>query len=224
MVSAGDGLWIEEQPMGAPGVTLRTRMVVARLADGSLWVHSPLTGPEELYTQMEALGPVRHLVAPNRFHYRCMKAVRQRFPEARVFASPKVLPRMAGGPTLPLTGELPQEWESTLQALPFEGHRLLDEVLFLHRPTATLITADLLMSTHAEDGLATRMLGKLVRIHEVPAMPVELRWAFHDRKASLATIERLLEWEFNRVIYAHGHILETGGRAAVERAYEFLRR
>ena len=46
-----------------------TRMVVIRLADGSLWLHSPIQFTSDLAKQIDALGEVRYLVAPNKLHH-----------------------------------------------------------------------------------------------------------------------------------------------------------
>ena len=46
-----------------------TRMTVVRLASGGLWLHSPTQISDGLRAELDALGPVRHLVSPNRIHY-----------------------------------------------------------------------------------------------------------------------------------------------------------
>ena len=46
-----------------------TRMTVIKLANGQLWCHSPIQPNQALFDQLDALGPVAHLVSPNKIHY-----------------------------------------------------------------------------------------------------------------------------------------------------------
>jgi hypothetical protein len=43
-----------------------------------------------------------------------------------------------------------------------------------------------------------------------------------DRAAARASLERILAWDFDRVIVAHGEILESGGREALRAGYSWL--
>lgn len=45
-------------------------MTVARLADGTLWVHSPIAPDKDLLSAIDGLGPVAWLIAPNSLHCR----------------------------------------------------------------------------------------------------------------------------------------------------------
>lgn len=67
----GRGLWIGEGPVVPffAGFPYPTRMVVIRLGDGGLFVWSPVALTDTLRAEMDALGPVRHLVSPNLLHH-----------------------------------------------------------------------------------------------------------------------------------------------------------
>lgn len=47
------------------GLPFSTRMTIVRLTNDDIWVHSPIADREELFNAVTALGPVRHLIAPN---------------------------------------------------------------------------------------------------------------------------------------------------------------
>jgi hypothetical protein len=49
-----------------------------------------------------------------------------------------------------------------------------------------------------------------------------LRSSFRDRKALRASIDRILAWDFDRVVVTHGEVLERGGRKALREAYAWL--
>jgi hypothetical protein len=69
----GEQLWVIDGPivrMAFPGGSMPfpTRMVVVRLANGDLLLWSPTEPDDMLRAEIDALGPVRHLVSPNKIH------------------------------------------------------------------------------------------------------------------------------------------------------------
>ncbi|MGB8224016.1 MAG: hypothetical protein WCF10_15620, partial [Polyangiales bacterium] len=70
-----DEIWVIDGPivrmaMYGIGIPFTTRATVVRLASGGLWVHSPtIELPESLRAELDALGPVQHLVSANLIHY-----------------------------------------------------------------------------------------------------------------------------------------------------------
>lgn len=89
----GEDLWAVDGPhvkLAFPGgsVPVPTRMVVVRLASGGLFLWSPTEPDEGLRKEIDALGPVRHLVSPNKLHYAHIGAWKRAYPEATAWASP----------------------------------------------------------------------------------------------------------------------------------------
>jgi len=70
-----------------------TRMTVVRLSNGDLFLHSPTRFERKLADALALLGPVRHLVSPNQFHYAHIGEWLEAFPEAVAWASPGVRQR-----------------------------------------------------------------------------------------------------------------------------------
>jgi hypothetical protein len=48
------------------------------------------------------------------------------------------------------------------------------------------------------------------------------RLLVRDRAAARRSLERILAWDFERVVVAHGAVLESGGREALRAAYTWL--
>jgi len=63
-----DGPIIHMQQHGV-SIPFPTRMAVIRLANGDLFLHSPIQLDSGSQGEIEALGAVRHLVSPNKIHY-----------------------------------------------------------------------------------------------------------------------------------------------------------
>jgi len=64
-------LWVIDRPFKLPyvGVDIGTRMTCIRLADGRLFLHSPVKLDGVLRSSLDALGEVRSVVAPNKLHH-----------------------------------------------------------------------------------------------------------------------------------------------------------
>lgn len=96
MFGVAPGLWRADGPVTRFwGIPFPTRMVVARLANGGLWLHSPVAASPELVAEVAALGPVRHLIAPNWVHYAYLPEWQALFPEAMTWAAAGVRARAA---------------------------------------------------------------------------------------------------------------------------------
>jgi hypothetical protein len=200
-----------------------TRMTVAVLADGSLWVESPVPVSYETLTRLTELGPVRHLVANTPRHVWRLELWHELFPDADLWAARTTPATLRHGP-LPLVRTLgrqaPDLWAEDLDQVPIEGSRLIEEVCFLHKPSRTLIVGDLIQVHPLLAG--SPVLNALKRAGGVAApaggTARDIRMSFWDRGALRASVERLLEWDFDRLVMAHGPCLTEGARPFVERA------
>jgi hypothetical protein len=218
-----ENLWVEERPQRFYGLEVGTRMTVMRLADGSLLLHSPVSIDPKLRGELDSLGAVRYAVAPNRFHHLYAGEVAKAYPEARLWVAPGVERKR---PDLEVVGvlgdEAPEEWRSEVDQLFFRGRPFENEVTFLHRPSRTLVLCDLAFNFGPHAPLATRLLMRLVggygRFGPTRLDPILIR----DRPAARQSFERILAWDFDRVVIAHGEVLEAGGPAALRAGYDWL--
>ena len=229
------GIWIADGPivrMAAPlgtSAPFPTRMTVVRLVDGGLWCHSPIAPDENLFAAIEAIGPVRHLVSPNKLHYAHIAAWKARYPDALAWASPGVRERAASQRIdVAFDRELedgpPPEWSADLDQLLFRGSRALTEVVFLHRVSATLILADLIENFEAPR--LTRGMRAIARLGGVldpdGKTPMDMRLTFTDRKTARACLGRMLAWQPHRIVLAHGRWYAQDGEAELRRAFRWL--
>ena len=218
-------LWAVERPQRFYGLEVGTRMTVIRLADGSLLLHSPVWLDAELRRELDAIGPVRFAVAPNRVHHLYAGKVAEAYPGARLWVGPGLERKR---PDLVFEGvlgdEAPAEWRGQVDQLLFRGRPFENEIVFLHRASRTLILCDLAFNFGPRTVLPTRILMSLIRSYgffgPTKLDPLLIR----DRAAARASLQRILAWDFERVIVAHGDVLETGGREALRRGYAWLLR
>lgn len=216
-------LWVAERPQRFYGLEVGTRMTVMRLADGSLLLHSPVALDDRLRAQLDAIGRARFAVAPNRVHHLYAGRVREAYPEARLWVGPGVERKRPDLVYVAILGdEAPVEWRGQVDQIFFRGRPYENEVVFFHRASRTLIICDLAFNIGPEAALPTRWLMKLIRSYGRFGPSTLDPWLIRDRGAARGSLERILAWDFDRVIVAHGEILEHGGREALREGYRWL--
>ena len=222
LVWHAEGVWTVEAPHHFLGLHLGTRMTVVRLPDGSLWLHSVVAIDDLLADEVQALGPVRHIVMPDLFHHVYVAEAIQRWPGARVHA-PRAMRRKR--PELRIDADLgataDPDWCGVLLPVHIEGS-MLDETVFLHQPTRTLISSDLIENFDTSPHLLTRLYLQAAGLHGRVGWSRFFRLLYRDRAAARRSLDRLLALDFDRVILAHGRVLEHGGPAAVREAFRWL--
>lgn len=65
-----------------------TRMTIVRFLDGAIWIHSPIAFDETLANEVEKLGRIAFIVAPNTLHYWYAPECKGRFPDTKFFYAP----------------------------------------------------------------------------------------------------------------------------------------
>lgn len=219
-------VWVDEIPHKFMGLHFGARMTVVRLPDGGLWLHSPVAHTPERQAAVEALGPIRYLVAPSLMHHVFVGAWAAACPEASVWAH-SALPKKQK--SLKIHGFLdrdPAPWAAVMDQVLIEGNPTFCETVFFHRPSRTLISADLCLNITASPSWWTRVYLKLNKAWGRPAMSRVLWGTFKDKAATRASIERIQAFGAERLIISHGEVIEEAEavRAGIEGAYSFLGR
>jgi len=214
-------LWVAEMPSRMLGVSLGARSTIVRLPDGGLWVHSPIQLAPALREEVDALGPVRCIVAPTRVHTAYAAAWAVSYPHAKVFVSPQWSKTLPAAPQV--LGEADEaHWSGVLKQVLLRGSVLIDEVEFLHARSRTLIVCDLIFNLPPERSALDRLAGKVIGMPESAAPSRTFRMTIGDKNALRASLERVLAWDFERIILSHGSLIESGGRQALRAAFEWL--
>jgi hypothetical protein len=223
---AGD-LWLARGPsVRFFGVPLPTRAIVARLADGSVWINSPVETSEEVNREITSIGPVHYLIAPNGYHVWRLEGAQARYPGAQFWVPPK-LPKAFRSLNVAgvLGDDAPAAWSSDFEQLVFRGNPFIEEVVFFHAKTRTVIVGDLIQN------YPTKQLGffgaALARLENVldGGVPRDIALSFNFGKhAARQSLERLLSWDFDRLIVAHGRCIERDAKPFVIEAFRWLQR
>ncbi|MBD1874745.1 DUF4336 domain-containing protein [Nodosilinea sp. FACHB-131] len=231
-----NGIWLVDGPivkmsMYGMAIPFTTRMTVVRLGNGGLWCHSPIELTSTLKAEIDNLGLVEHLVSPNKIHYAHIQSWVDAYPRAIAWASPGVRER-ADSQHIPTTFHAdlddtpPPQWATEIDQAIVRGSRFLDEVVFFHRQSKTLILTDLIENVEPSKIDKTfRWLIHLVGIADPNGKaPLDLRMTFWNRKAQARKgYEQMLAWAPEKIILAHGRWFSENGVAELERAFQWLK-
>jgi hypothetical protein len=217
-----EGLWTADAPHLFFGLHLGTRMTVVKLREGGLLLHSPVPMTEARCVEIDALGPVRHIVCPNLFHHMYAGPWVAAYRDA-VLHAPEGLAKKR--PDLLIHSTLSAvphaDWEDDLIPVAIDGC-LLGETLFVHPRTRTLLSSDLVENFETSDHLPTRLYLKLSGVHGKIGWSRLLRVLYRDHAMARASLNRLLAHDFDRIVVAHGRVVERGGKDAVRAAFTWL--
>lgn len=143
--------------------------------------------------------------------------------------------RAFGGPNCNQSNKLDlkisPEFDAEFSSEYFHSHTN-KELVFLHKPTRTLIEADLLFNLPATEqfsksgvdatsGILTKLFGGLMNTRGEMLWQKRFLWyaaGGKDRKGFTDSANRIKAWDYDRVIPCHGDVIETGGKTIIDRA------
>lgn len=215
-----DNIWFAEAPLRFFGVPFGTRMTLVRLDDGSLFIHSPIQISSSLQAEIDQLGCVKYIASPNKLHHLFLDSAMATYPDAKLYVPPGLIakrPDLSCGTEL--TDAPPEAWAGEMEQLVIRGSNQMQEVVFFHSPSRTLIVADLCEHFGPHSPPLTRALAWVTRMYGRPRMPPDWQISFRDRTVLRDSFTRLFEWDFDRVILAHGALLHSGAKAHFQKEY-----
>jgi hypothetical protein len=221
-----DDVWVVDSgPLMVARIPLPVRMTVLRVDDGML-LHSPTRYDRDLRAAIAAIGPIRHLVAPSFAHWMFMREWVAACPNAITWAAPGLRDRRqvrrAG---LRLDRDLGVPVWPDIEQCVIPGGGGFREVAMLHRPSGTALLADLMQNLEPEKLPAVaRPFARLLGVTAPDGRaPVYLRAIVRLRRRDAASAaSRVLAWEPERVIFAHGRWFERNGAAELRRSLRWL--
>lgn len=220
---APGAVWYVDYPVRFGTMDLVARMSVIRLSDGRLILHSPCEISPELKAAIEALGPVGWIVAPGNFHHLHVASAQAAFADAKTFICPGVEKKQPSLAYDALLGDTPPEdWAGEIGTVLVDGNWIIDEVVLYHRASRTLIVTDLieLIGDRTEGvGWQIWLWWKLFRMWNKPRPAPEYAMYWKNRKRAAAALRRVLEWDFERIVIAHGDLVTENAHAVAEDAW-----
>jgi len=206
-----------------PGVYLPARMTVLRLDAGRLAIHSPVPINDDLAARLEALGKVEVLIAPNNYHHLYLPKTVTRYPSAEVWGAPGLTKKRPDVVFTSLLGPAAKPtWANSLTPFFLSGAPKMDETVFIHRATGTLVVTDSYFNLTNARTAMSRFMFRFVGALGKPGQSRIWRSVVKDKVAMGESTRALLQNDFDRLVMAHGEVLESGAKGAYERAASWL--
>ena len=222
----GPDIWIADGPeIKFLGLVLGTRMTIVRLNDGNVWIHSPIQFQADLAKEIEQIGPIRFLVAPNTYHHLFLREWQDHYPDAEL-VGPIGLP--AKRPDLAfaylLEPSTPQPWATDIDSVVFTGSRAFDEHVFFHHASRTAILTDLIVNLRLEK---QSRLGRLIAQLEGVAFPngrtpLLYRLGMRDKASGARAVAAILAWGPSQAIISHGEWFRQNASKELRKRFDWL--
>jgi len=216
-------IWTCDYPVQLAICRFNARMSVIRLANGQLILHSPCEIDAAMAAALSKLGPVGYIVAPGSLHHLHVANAQRHYPDAMTYICPGVERRAPG---LRFDGMLglrsPAEWTDTIDQVLIQGSRYVTEVAMLHKPTRTMLLVDAIeYFTDGTAGVSWQLKAwwRLLRMWNKPKPAPEYWLGWKDKVAAKASLEEILEWDFDKIILSHGDNILENARETARRAW-----
>ena len=207
------------------GIPLWHRMTVIRLTNGGLVVHSPTRLDLASQEEFQKIGPIVAIVAPSWWHDLYLREYLSAYPDAQLYGAPTLVRWNQSLSFAEILGDsAPSLWTHEIDQIHVLGIGLfLDEIVFYHRRSRSLVVAYLLFSLSEKDAWITRTMGSLV-IGPLPGCSFArlYRPAVTDRRRMRTAVERILDWDFDQIIVGHGTVVENNGKEVFRTAFRWL--
>ncbi|MEL7505101.1 MAG: DUF4336 domain-containing protein [Cyanobacteria bacterium J06554_6] len=221
-----ENLWVAEQPLRYMGLMVGTRMTLIRLQEGELAVISPIRIDKATDAEIRSVGRVAHIIIPNLYHSLNAASCKARYPKAVLWAVPGlqakrpdlVIDQTIDTVTCPWPGLQPLFFNG-FRTLGFNGFDILNECVFLHGASRTLILTDTAFHFDESFPALTRLTMGIIGGYK-RLQPSLLEKVASERETVRRSIEQVLGWDFDRVIMAHGSVIESQGKERLRKGYE----
>jgi hypothetical protein len=221
-------IWLSEYPILYFGCAFNARMTLIRMEDGKVLVHSPAPLTDENRAFVAGLGPVVTIIAPGKFHHFYARQWHDAYGDAELFICPSLerrVPALRHGTVIEDGARY--SWSAELDHVVVRGSLIVTEVAFLHRPTCALLLTDLIENFTDEtpaNWVTKAWLKYVFRMWDHPKAAPEYQLSWVNRRKARACLERILAWDFTRIVLAHGELIQTDAKAAARRAWSTVLR
>ena len=200
-------LWCLESYFVVWGCRGSVRMTVLETSTG-LVLYSPVRLTPEVAATLSAMGRVATIIAPNLFHHLFLRSCIAAFPSAKALVARGLEAKIGAVPGAEeITADTTVGEADDIAHFVFAGHTLHETILF-HRPTSTLITADLLYNYGPRQFPAERAFFRAIGCYGSPRVAFYHRFSIVDKKSVEQLIDTVAAWRARRIIMSHGDIIE----------------
>ena len=218
-----EGVWSLTHHFRNMGMPVSTRMSVMRLADGSLLAHSAVPLSEAQRQQLDSLGPLRTIVAPNAVHHFFIGDVLKHYPDCSIYGPASLRdkrPDLTQLQPLPERASSRDPWAPDVSHVNMGGIPALDESEWFHHPSGTLFMSDICQCWTGPLAAPLRLYLGLIGGRDHLTVPRTARLLTKDKAAAQQGAQAVLAWPIQRIVLLHNSVLTQTPQAALQEAFK----
>lgn len=208
LIKLDENIWYSDQILSNGLISFGIRMVVVKLSSGGLLLHSPIDLDASLIDELRIKGEVKYIIAPNFFHHVYAKAAKDLYPNAQLFISYGLERKIKDLEYYAFLSEEEQRWSNDLDLICIQGMPKLNEFVFYHKSTSTLICSDFVFNIQKETNFCMKLLWKFAGTYKNFGQSRIWRFMVQDKEQMIKSVKRVLNWDFKRIVMAHGEIID----------------
>jgi hypothetical protein len=200
-----------------PVMDLPVRSTYVPLQKGGILI-SPGSNSQE--SQLKGLGSVTDLVGPNLYHCAGIQRASAVFPNAKKWGP---LGAKEYKNEISWSDEISMSnwpYQNELPFVQLQGMPKVNEVVFFHPDSKSLIVADLCFHMLKTKGIGAWIILKMFGTYKKFAVSNFFLRAMTDKAAFEKSLKQVFEFDFDNVIVSHGENLMGDGKNKLRRALE----
>lgn len=218
--SVDTGIWRISQPVDIGPIKMKSNSTVIKLNDDSLWINSPPELNSQLIEELRGLGQVKYVIAPNLQHHLFFRQFLNTFPEAQGFCAPGL--KIMNENDISLNNPVNFPWKDEVQGLYIEGLPVLNETIWYHHKTSTLIVTDLLFNFCDDNKGLMRFLARVLGVYQKLRMSRTMKLMIKDKTRFADSIKKLSDWDIKRIVLAHDQVIEKDCKSKLSNAFSWI--
>ena len=230
-------------------IKLGGRGTIVKLQNSSsLAVFSPVALTDEVRSKVDSMGRVKYISALDFEHHISISPWAEAYPDAKVIGVEGLYEKRQSNPStkspqfhhvfttkdpkISISEEFDREFE-----VEYVHSHVNKELVFLHKPSRTMIEADLLFNLPATEqfsksgisptsGILTKIFVGLNNVRGDATWHKRFLWyaaAGKDRPGFSKSVAAIDKWDFDRIIPCHGDVIESGGKGVFTKLTEWFR-
>ncbi|NEQ74403.1 MAG: DUF4336 domain-containing protein [Okeania sp. SIO2C9] len=221
-------IWVAEQPFRFLGLDVGIRMTVISLKNDELAVISPIKVDNKIIEQFREIGNVKHIIAPNLFHHLFLSDFKNIYPQAQIYAVSGLKKKRPDISIDKILDDDEKYFGSKLEYFLFEGLNTfllngvspLHEYVFFHGESQTLIVTDIVFNFDESFPFTTKLVSKILGVYKQLRPSFLEQLGTKEKEKVRQSVQKILQWDFRRVIMAHGTIVEDDAKQKFKKGYE----
>src|SRR5690242_19946488 len=215
-----DGIWCHRAQYRFGALEFPHAVTVMRKRDGGLIVHSPAKLDDATRAALTSLGDVASIVWPSWWHDLYLPQWAAAYPDALLYVAPDLRRAVFGKSNARVLAEAVEVDPDVRVAAVDRLGVWFDESVFLHRPSKTLVVADLVVNVRPGLPFSTNAFFALMGTQPGPKIPWFYRTVARDKRRLRAQLDHIASLDFERLIVGHGDNVLSDARAVFAAAVD----